>query len=82
MVEAGADEGMEGVMEGDEGEGWEVGDDELELPADLVSRVSYLYFDGACYKSSGKKNCLFILYVRWEGLWVDNIGYRLCVYTR
>lgn len=30
------DEGVEGVMEGDEGEGWEVGDDELELPPDLV----------------------------------------------
>lgn len=32
-----AEEGLEGVMEGEEGGGWEVGDDELELPPDLVS---------------------------------------------
>ena len=29
--------GEDGIMDGDEGEGWEVGDDELELPPDLVS---------------------------------------------
>lgn len=28
----------EGVMEGEEGGGWDVDDDELELPPDLVSR--------------------------------------------
>jgi hypothetical protein len=27
----------DGVMEGEEGGGWEVGDDDLELPLDLVS---------------------------------------------
>jgi hypothetical protein len=27
----------DGVMEGEEGGGWEVGDDDLELPPDLVS---------------------------------------------
>lgn len=36
IVEGKLDDGMEGVMEGDEGEGWDVGD-ELELPTDLVS---------------------------------------------
>ena len=35
IVEGKMDEGMDGVMEGDEGEGWDVGD-ELELPPDLV----------------------------------------------
>ncbi len=29
--------GLDGVMEGEEGGGWEVGDEELELPPDLVS---------------------------------------------
>ena len=34
----GAGEGdLDGVMEGEEGGGWEVGDDDLELPPDLVS---------------------------------------------
>ena len=28
---------IEGVMEGEEGGGWDVDDDELELPPDLVS---------------------------------------------
>ena len=28
---------LDGVMEGEEGGGWEVGDDDLELPPDLVS---------------------------------------------
>lgn len=37
IVEGKGDGGMEDVMEGDEGEGWEVGDDELELPPDLVN---------------------------------------------
>lgn len=37
IVDGKVDDGMDGVMEGDEGEGWEVGDDELELPPDLVS---------------------------------------------
>ena len=32
-----ADDGLDGVMEGEEGGGWEVGDEELELPPDLVS---------------------------------------------
>ena len=27
---------LDGVMEGEEGGGWEVGDDDLELPPDLV----------------------------------------------
>ena len=40
VVEATLDNGADGIMEGDEGEGWEVGDDELELPADLVSHVT------------------------------------------
>ena len=38
IVEGKMDEGMDGVMEGDEGEGWDVGD-ELELPPDLVSSM-------------------------------------------
>ena len=37
IVESTPDDGLDGVMEGDEGGGWEVGDDELELPPDLVS---------------------------------------------
>ena len=37
-IVAGAGEGdLEGVMEGEEGGGWEVGDDDLDLPPDLVS---------------------------------------------
>lgn len=30
---------LDGVMEGEEGGGWEVGDDDLELPLDLVSEL-------------------------------------------
>ena len=30
---------MEGVMEGEEGGGWEVSDDDLDLPPDLVSQL-------------------------------------------
>ena len=33
----GGDGDLDGVMEGEEGGGWEVGDDDLELPPDLVS---------------------------------------------
>ena len=33
----GGDGDLEGVMEGEDGGGWEVGDDDLELPPDLVS---------------------------------------------
>ena len=37
-IVGGAGEGdLEGVMEGEEGGGWEVGDDDLDLPPDLVS---------------------------------------------
>ena len=34
---AGGGGDLDGVMEGEEGGGWEVGDDDLELPPDLVS---------------------------------------------
>ena len=30
---------MEGVMEGEEGGGWEVSDNDLDLPPDLVSKL-------------------------------------------
>ena len=33
----GGDGDLDGVMEGEEGGGWEVGDDDLDLPPDLVS---------------------------------------------
>lgn len=35
IVEGKLDDGMDGVIEGDEGGGWDV-EDELELPSDLV----------------------------------------------
>ena len=37
LVSGGVGDGdLDGVMEGEEGGGWEVGDDDLELPPDLV----------------------------------------------
>ncbi len=36
----GSDAAGEGMMAGEEGGGWDVDDDELELPADLVSTVT------------------------------------------
>ena len=33
---------LDGVMEGEEGGGWEVGDDDLELPPDLVRLLKKL----------------------------------------
>ena len=42
-IVSGAGEGdLEGVMEGEEGGGWEVGDDDLDLPPDLVSRLVHV----------------------------------------
>ena len=41
-IVGGAGEGdLEGVMEGEEGGGWEVGDDDLDLPPDLVRTLTY-----------------------------------------
>ena len=34
----------DGVMEGEEGGGWEVGDDDLELPPDLVRMMNIASF--------------------------------------
>ena len=42
LVSGGVGDGdLDGVMEGEEGGGWEVGDDDLELPPDLVSHDRY-----------------------------------------
>ena len=41
LVGGGGGGELEGVMEGEEeGGGWEVGDDDLDLPPDLVSSVT------------------------------------------
>ena len=37
-------EGEDDIIKGDDGPGWDVGDDDLELPADLVSLFCY-YFE-------------------------------------
>ena len=42
-------DGVEDVMEGEEGGGWDVDDDELELPPDLVSHASLIMFTFAPY---------------------------------
>lgn len=52
----GDDDGIEGVGDEEEGGGWDVGDDDLELPADLVS-TQRLYFH--CSFNSHQKYCYF-----------------------
>lgn len=38
----GGDDAIEGIGDDEEGGGWDVGDDDLELPPDLVSLTSLL----------------------------------------